>query len=185
MGERAWRGRRLAALSNAGFETVGIADNLRGEGFHLELARFGEETRARLQAALAESRLDSLVDVRNPLDLTPMAGDLAHERALSAFLADPGVDLLLCATIPLTPAMATLAEGVPEAESIRAEGSLPARLRGLLAGAQKPIIASVDSGRLYDPLVRALEEAGIPTFRSADQAVRAMGLYLEGRLVRR
>ena len=54
----------------------------------------------------------------------------------------------------------------------------------MIADAHKPVTASIDSGVLFDPLVAALEEAGIPTFRSADRAVRAMGLYLEGRLAR-
>ncbi len=177
MGGKRWRGRRLAALSNAGYETVGIADSLRGDGWSLELARLSEETRGKLAKALADSKLDALVGVRNPLDLTPMAGDGPHEEAVRAFLADPGVDVVLCATIPLTPAMATLAEGVPEEQSIRAAGSLVSRLQRLAPEAQKPIIACLDSGRPYDPMARGLEEAGIPCFRSADEAVRTIALY--------
>ena len=113
MGRKRWTGRRLAALSNAGYEAVGIADSLRGEGWHLELAAFEAATVARLQAALAKGKLDALVDVHNPLDLTPMANDEVHEDAVRAFCDDANVDLVLCSTIPLTPAMATLASGVP------------------------------------------------------------------------
>jgi hypothetical protein len=36
----------------------------------------------------------------------------------------------------------------------------------------------IDSGPLYDPLVRALRLAGIPVFPSADQAIRSLGRYL-------
>jgi hypothetical protein len=36
----------------------------------------------------------------------------------------------------------------------------------------------VDAGRLYDPLVRALEAGGLPVFRRADEAVRALGTWL-------
>jgi acyl-CoA synthetase (NDP forming) len=91
LGAKQWSGPRLAALSNAGYEAVGIADALRGDGWHLELARWSPETRQRLQQALAAGKLDTLVDVRNPMDLTPMANDQAHEDVLRAFLAEPGV----------------------------------------------------------------------------------------------
>ncbi|HEY3450187.1 MAG TPA: acetate--CoA ligase family protein [Myxococcales bacterium] len=184
LGAKKWSGRRIAALSNAGYEAVGIADALRGEGWHLELAKYSPATRERLQKALAAGKLDSLVDVRNPMDLTPMANDQAHEDVLRAFLSEPEVDLVLCATIPLTPAMATLAENVPEEMSIRAPGSLVNRLAKLLPEAEKPIVASIDSGVLYDAMARALEDKGVPVFRSADVAIRTLGLYLAPRLAR-
>lgn len=177
LGGKRWSGRRLSALSNAGYEAVGIADGVRGEGWRLELARHGSATRARLQAALVQGRVDGLVDVRNPLDLTPMADDRAHEEVVRAFLDDPETDLVLCATIPLTPAMATLDRGVPEAESIRSEGSLVNRLARVLGETDKPLVVSIDSGPVFDPMARAFEEKGLPCFRSADRAVRAMGLY--------
>jgi acyl-CoA synthetase (NDP forming) len=183
MGGKRWTGRRLAALSNAGFETVGIADSLRGDRWHLELAALSPTTRQQLAVALAKGRLDALIDVRNPLDLTPMATDEAHEDAVRAFFADPGVDLVLCATVPLTPAMATLADG-PEEDSIRSLKSLVTRLGRIVPQLDKPLLTSCDSGPLYDPLSHAIEEIGVPVFRSADDAVRVMGLYLEGRLAR-
>ncbi|MDR0966583.1 MAG: acetate--CoA ligase family protein, partial [Myxococcales bacterium] len=112
LGQRRWgRGTgelQLAALTNAGFEAVGISDALHGEGFDVELSRFSEQTRERLQAALTEFRLDALVDVRNPFDLTPMANDAAHEAVMRAFMAEDDVEAILCSTVPLTPAMNTL-----------------------------------------------------------------------------
>jgi acyl-CoA synthetase (NDP forming) len=113
-----------------------------------------------------------------------MADDEANGAAVNAFLADPGVDMVLCATVPLTPTMATLGEGVPEAQSFRAEGSLVNRLARVNGDTNKPVIACVDSGVLYDAYARALEAKGIPTFRSADIAVRLLGLFAEGRLRR-
>jgi acyl-CoA synthetase (NDP forming) len=184
MGQRPWRGRKLAALSNAGYETVGIADSLRGEGFHLELARYSDSTRDSLQQALAKGRLDALVDVRNPLDLTPMGNDEAHEDVLRAFFADPEIDLVLCSTVPFTTQMASLGESAPENESIRSPGSLVSRLARIMNETDKPIVVSVDAGELYDPMARAFEEKGLPTFRAADAAVRTMGIYLENRIKR-
>jgi hypothetical protein len=49
---------------------------------------------------------------------------------------------------------------------------------GLVAAARKPLIVVVDSGALFEPLVRALRLAGVPVFPSADQAIRSLGRYL-------
>ncbi len=178
LGARRWRGRRLAAMSNAGYEAVGIADSLRGDGWSLELAELAPTTRAALGEALARGHAGTLVDVHNPIDLTPMADDGVHEDVLRAFLEDPGVDLVVCSTIPLTAATSTLPE------EIGGEGSLPARLARLLPATDKPIVASIDSGPLFDPLARAIEAQGVPVFRAADAALRTAGRYLESRLRR-
>ncbi len=76
-------GSRLGALSNAGFECVAAADNLG----RLELASFCDATKARLAVAFAKAGIGDIVDVHNPLDLTPMAG----RRGLRGmFPRDPG-----------------------------------------------------------------------------------------------
>jgi hypothetical protein len=74
--------------------------------------------------------------------------------------------------VPLTQALKT---GPDEVESPE---SLAARIPKLFAEARKPLIVVVDSGPLYDPLVRALRLAGVPVFPSADQAIRSLGRYL-------
>jgi hypothetical protein len=40
----------------------------------------------------------------------------------------------------------------------------------------------VDGGRLYDPVADALEDGGMPVFRSADLAVATLAKYVNGRL---
>jgi acyl-CoA synthetase (NDP forming) len=177
-GRRNWRGRRLAALSNAGYEAVGIADNVRGDGWNLEFAPLSPATRLVIGAALTRGRAASLVDVRNPLDLTPMADDQVHEDVLRAFLGDPSVDVVLCSTVPLTASTATLPA------ELAAPGSLPNRLARLLPETSTPMVASVDSGSLYDPLADAIRAAGVPVFRSVDAALRATGRYVEAKLSR-
>ena len=52
----------------------------------------------------------------------------------------------------------------------------------LLENVDKPVIGVVDSGRLYDPMVDALEEGGVPVFRSSDRAVGALAKYIHYRL---
>lgn len=184
LGNKNWSGNRLAAMSNAGYEAVGIADSVRGAGWNLVLADPTQDTKKRLVQALSDSKLDSLVDVRNPFDITPMAGDKAHEDVVRAFVEDENVDLVLCATVPLTPAMASLAVDPDPNWTLASPGSVPNRLGPLVAQTKKPVVGCVDSGTLYDPLVQMLDDKGIPTFRSADEAMRAMGLYLESRLRR-
>jgi hypothetical protein len=55
------------------------------------------------------------------------------------------------------------------------------RLRRLREAIAKPWVAVVDSGALYDPLARLLEEAEIPTFRAADRALRLLNLFCAAR----
>lgn len=163
-------GGRIAVLSNAGFECTVAADSLG----RLELARLSPDTRERLAGLLPQG----VVDVHNPLDTTPTTPTERYVACAEALLADPGVDALLLAGVPATPALDTLAAGPGHAEDVAAEGSLPARLARLFAEARKPIVFSVDAGDLYDEGVRAMLRAGLPTYRRADRAVRALAAYI-------
>jgi len=163
---------RLGCLSNAGFETVGMADATFGQDYRVEMASLSETCRARLREVLATHKLDKLVNARNPLDVTPMATDQAYEDCLRVLLESPEVDAVIASFVPLSPAMLTTPTEITCAESVAQ------RLPKLFAAAGKPLVVSVDSGPLYEPLVRSLRSAGLPVFRSADQAVRALGRYL-------
>ena len=167
-------GRRLGALSNAGFECVAAADNLGA----LRLASLSPETRRRLGAAFEKAGIGEIVDVHNPLDLTPMADDEAYEECFRAILDDPGVDCGLAGIVPLTAALHSLDSGPDYAGDLGREDGLAARYGRLMAQTIKPWVAVVDSGPLFDPLARALESRGIPTFRSADRALAALGLWV-------
>jgi acyl-CoA synthetase (NDP forming) len=169
-------GVRLGAVSNAGFETVAIADAIRGEHDRVEMARLSEGSVARLVRVLERHGLDRLVNARNPLDVTPMAGEAAYEGAIRVLLESEEVDALIVGVVPLTAALKT---GPKE---ISALDSLAERLPRLAARTDKPMVVVVDSGPRYDPLIRALREAGLPVFPSADQAVRSLGRYLCFRL---
>ena len=41
----------------------------------------------------------------------------------------------------------------------------------------KPFVAVVDTGPLYDPLCRLLEKRGVVVFRTADRALRMLELW--------
>jgi acyl-CoA synthetase (NDP forming) len=167
---RSVTGSALGAVSNAGFEAVAIADNLGS----LTLAEIASGTSAQIEEILAGQRLDGIVAAANPLDLTPNCNAEAYAEAVAAMLADPGVDVGLVGCVPLTPSLATLEAGDGHAEYLTSEGSLVSRLVALWEETTKPWVAVVDGGHLYDPMARRLEDGGIPTFRSADRAVRAL-----------
>ncbi|MCX5795818.1 MAG: acetate--CoA ligase family protein [Elusimicrobia bacterium] len=162
---------RLFVLSNAGFETAGTADSILPQGPVSAAATDGPLGR-RLAEILRKHKLDSIVDVRNPLDVTPMATDAALIEIAAAVLESPQVDGLVAAGIPLTPAMKTLPE-----EGLA--GSFPAKLGELAKASGKPVVCSVACGSLYEPYVAEARKHGLPVFRSADRALRAMAAFCQ------
>jgi len=168
------RGGRLGALSNAGFECVAFADNLD----RLSIAEFDGKTKTRLAQVIDAAKIGEIVDAHNPLDITPMGDDAAYCDSFEAIMADPGVDVGIVGIVPLTARMNTLATGAGHAEDVTREDALPARYGALFARSTKPWVAVVDSGGLYDPLSAELARRGVPTFRTADRALRMLNLWL-------
>jgi acyl-CoA synthetase (NDP forming) len=165
-------GVRLGVISNAGFETVGMADAIRGQRYAVEIAELSEGSTAKLRQVLEQHGLSRLVNARSPLDITPMASEEVYEGAIEVMLDSDDVDAVVVGVVPLTAALRT------GPDEIDAKGSLADRIPRLFAEARKPLIVVVDSGALYEPLVRALRLGGVPVFPSADQAIRSLGRYL-------
>jgi acyl-CoA synthetase (NDP forming) len=178
-------GRRLAAMSNAGFESVGMADSIEGDRSRLSLASLTDATRARLASILESARLDGLVDVKNPFDVTPMADDASFAQLVDAVLDDPGVDVMVAGIVPLTPALETLAPGDDHRESVHHPESVAKRLPTVAAEHDTPLVAVVDSGRRFDAMAGVLEADGLPVFRSADRAVRVLTKWVDVHLANR
>jgi len=170
---RAAAGHRLGAVSNAGFECVAIADSLGP----FELARLSAPTRERLSELLARKRLDSVVSVRNPLDLTPIADDETFAEATRAVLEDPTVDLGIVGCVPLTGALATLPRDERWREDLENPAAVAGRLARLWRETTRPWVAVVDSGTPYDPLADRLAAAGVPVFRRADRALARLAVW--------
>lgn len=163
--DRRPRGPRLGVMSNAGFETVAVADN------HERLAMLGEATRDAIAKVIRDSRLDRIVTVANPLDVNPMLTDAPFARIAELLLADDGVDAALIGCIPLTGALRTLPEEILSDESIIH------RLAALWHATAKPWAVAIDSGALYDAAAQRLHEEGVPVFRAIDRAARALGKW--------
>ena len=171
-------GLRLGALSNAGFECVAMADNLGS----FSLPEFGMRTQARLGALLESRRLQTVVGVKNLLDLTPIVGDEAYEEAVSLVLGDENVDVGVVGCVPLSGALETVPVGEGHGEDVLRENAVASRIARLHAASRKAWVAVVDAGPLYDSMAQLLIERGVPTFRTADRALRLFGRYCEWRL---
>jgi acyl-CoA synthetase (NDP forming) len=175
-------GNRLAAVSGAGFEAVGMADNIQSDDFQMKMASFTSGTVSKIQQVLREKRLDSLVEVKNPLDINPGADDEVHVRVVADLANDPNVDAVVVGLDPLSPAMRTLPEAESERYSIDDPRSIAQAMPAIIANLKKPVVGVVDGGRLYDALVDELVANGMAVFRSSDRAVQALAMYMEGRL---
>jgi acyl-CoA synthetase (NDP forming) len=175
---RAPRGRRLGALSNAGSECVTIADHAGS----LELGPFSAATEARLAAILEPAGVSSVVDIHNPLDLTPAAGSGVYAAVARVVLDADETDVGLIGIVPITEALEVLPRGPGHDEDASRPDAIAARLARLWRESSKPWVASVDAGSLYAPFVDLLDAAGVPTLPTADAAVRALATYCDAML---
>jgi acyl-CoA synthetase (NDP forming) len=175
-------GTRLAAVSGAGFEAVGMADNIRSDDYSLQMAGFTDDTTRKLSKFLAAKRLDSLVEVKNPLDINPAADDETHVTVVRYLAEDPNVDAVVVGLDPLSPAMRTLAECKAKKYNMDDKESIALQMPKLASELSKPVIGVVDGGYLYEPLVNKLLSQGMTVFRSSDRAIHSLAIYIEGRL---
>jgi len=161
---------RTGIISNAGFECSTVMDNL-GD---LELAVFGAQTQAVLDEVLP-----GFAHRTNPIDCTPMTGTDAFVASCGAILASDEVDVAILSSVPVTPALDNLpatADGT-HGEDLFAKGSQGSQMLQILGSCAKPVVVVVDSGTIYDPLCRMIEEAGVPVFRKIDRAARTLAAF--------
>jgi len=175
------RGRRVGLMSNAGFECVVMADNLK-DGAGLELVPFAAETQEKIVAALKPLGIDRLQDVHNPLDVTPVANDTVFSDCARAVVDDANVDCAVISNVPMTGAEQTLPAGEGYRENFRNPGTFANRIIEIFRATDKPLVVCLDAGELYTPLAAFLEDAGIPVFRRADEAVRFLRAYVGHKL---
>ena len=171
--DRKPRGNRVGVISNAGFECGAISDHL----FGLELANFSSGTRAKLEAVLPP-----IAHCGNPIDCTPMTRTSGYVDAARILAEAPEVDAIIVSAVPASPSIDILAPdftGTHE-ENLFGMQSLPMMIAQLFAETEKPMVVTIDSGRLYDPGVLLLERAGVPVYRKIDRAGRALSTFILG-----
>jgi len=175
-------GNRLAAVSGAGFEAVGMADSIASDEYRMRLADFNDASTRELAKIMEEKKLSTLVNLTNPLDINPSADDETHALVARVLMADEGVDALVTGLDPLSPATMTLDDRAANPYAMDSEKSIKNLMIALAEESEKPIVAVIDGGKLYDPLREALIADGIPVFEVCDRAVAALSLYMQGRL---
>ncbi|RKZ12203.1 hypothetical protein DRQ53_03365 [bacterium] len=172
--ERPARGHRVGVISNAGFECGAVSDHLYG----LELTEFSTDTRARLEEVLPK-----IAHCGNPIDCTPMTRTEGYVKAARILVEADEVDAVIVSAVPASPAIDILAPDFSGAhdENLFGMNSLPSEIAKLFAETRKPLVVTIDSGRLYDPAVLLLERAGVPVYRKIDRASRALSAFIQGR----
>ncbi len=175
-------GRRLGAISGAGFEAVGMADASATEGFALEVPTLAEATVAKVEEILRAKRLDALVEVRNPIDINQGADDEAHLQIVEAFAADPEIDAVIVGLDPTAPAVRALESSAKRPGfDIHDPMSTVHLMPPIVERSDKPIIGIVDGGPLYDAMAAALMDRGVCVFRNCARGTRALVRYVEAR----
>jgi acyl-CoA synthetase (NDP forming) len=147
-----------------------VTDNL-GE---LVLANFDPVTQGVLDEALP-----GFAHRTNPIDCTPMTGTEAFAASCRAILDSPAVDVAILASVPVTPSLDNLPAdpGNVHSEDLTGPNSQPSKMIEIISASSKPAVVVVDSGRIYDPMCRMIEKAGIPVFRKIDRAALALNSY--------
>lgn len=176
-------GKRLGAISGAGFEAVGIADSIDSDTFSLEIGTLGAETVARVHEILVAKRLDALVEVRNPIDINPGADDEAHLQITEAYLQDPNIDAVVVGLDPTAPSVRALEKSeLRPGFDLDDPMSTVHLMPPIVARNEKPIIGIVDGGDLYDAMAGRLMDQGVCVFRNCARGTRALARYVEVRL---
>ncbi len=174
-------GRRLAAISSAGFEAVGMADSIQSDEYSMSLGSYCLQSVEKIRHTLKTYALDSLVSIQNPLDLTPSANDSIHTKVIEILLEDTSIDAIVMSFSPLGPTVHSLGFGAEEFD-VYAPNGMVALMQEIVQKSNKPIIGIVDGGALFDTYRKALMQVGIPIFSVCDEAIAAISLYIEARL---
>jgi acetate---CoA ligase (ADP-forming) len=176
-------GKRLGAISGAGFEAVGMADSIGAETFSMETGALESGTVERLEQILVAKKLDALVEVRNPIDINPGADDEAHLQITEAFLQDPNIDAVVVGLDPTAPPVRALEQSkLRPGYDISDANSTVQLMPPIVDRNDKPVIGIVDGGALYDAMAAALMDKGVCVFRNCGRGTRALVRYVEARL---
>jgi indolepyruvate ferredoxin oxidoreductase beta subunit len=168
---RCTRDGSVFAVTNAGMEAVAMADA--GADF----APLTPHFESRLRQILKDHGLECLVGPRNPLDLTPMASELVYDDVVRAALSESEVGAVIVSCVPLAPSLKTLAEDLTH------PSSFVGLAKNWIRESEKAVVFAIDGGPEFHALASALRQAGLPVFRSSDEAARVLTRWVEcGRL---
>ncbi len=156
--------KRIAIMTNAGFESVASADLLTGPFSGSKLTE--AETTA-LAATIEAQGLTGLVSARLPLDLTPMANEAAYLATAKLLLATEA-DAVVVGLVPLTVRLNTT-----DLDAIMA---FAAELSQLALASGKWLGVAVEGGPLFDLYRQGLRASGLPVFLTMEEALEGLRL---------
>ena len=175
-------GRRLGAISGAGFEAVGMADSIESDNFAMKMGELEPDTVKRVEEILVAKKLDALVEVRNPIDINPGADDEAHLQITEAFLQDPNIDAVVVGLDPTAPSVRALEESkLRPGYDLKDPKSTVHLMPPIVDRNDKPVVGIVDGGKLYDAMAAGLMDQGVCVFRNSGRGTRALVRYCEAR----
>ena len=174
-------GKRLAIISGAGFEAVGMADSIHSDEYSVKLGSFSQNTINAMQDIINEQKLNHLVTIHNPLDINPASNDEVHARIAQCALNDDNIDAVVLSLDPYAPSIHSI-NTENDKYNFRAKDGILARVKELVAQNNKPLITIVDGGEQFAELRLALQQASIPVFTLCDKAIATLSLYLEAKL---
>ncbi len=179
LAQKKLNGKRIAAISSAGFEVVGMADSIQSDEYNITLASFSDDTKAQMQAVFDEHNLSRLVHVTNPLDINPSSNDEVHAKITELALNDPNIDVVILSIVPHSPTIQSVDPSQSAHFDFTQEGSIYRNVVKLAKNTSKPLVIVVDGSSQFDSLRRAIKDAGIPVFTLCDRAIAVLALYLE------
>lgn len=156
-------------LSNAGFETSGMADNII-PGEPLKAGVPSDGLKKKLEEVLKKYKLDGIVDVRNPFDVTPMCPDAALKEIAELAAQSGEYGSFVFSLVPLSPNIKTMEdEGV---ESVQFLSDISKKYNF-------PIVVVVSSGSKYNYYRELARKAGLPVFMTSDMAIRTINAWIK------
>ncbi|KAH7816757.1 putative CoA binding domain containing protein [Monocercomonoides exilis] len=168
----------VGMVSNAGYEKCCLADHLfRGNPSSIALTQWSPETSAKIEELFVSAGLKGVIDISPVLDVTPMLPENRWCDLCEIMLSDAGCDAAVLTTVPESIQFKVREKGPGHPEDVDAPGGFIDRIVALKEkfGKEKPFVVSIESGNLYRHVTSELIARGIPVFRRADAAARAVG----------
>jgi len=164
-------GKRVGIISDAGYECSSASDNLGG----LELSNFSKETISKIKKYLPSK----IVDTKNPVDTTPGVDTAQYGKCVESIINDPGTDCVIISNVAATFTQENLEKGPGHNEDINNTNSHPNTIIRLVKGTAKPVVVSLNGGKIYNPAAEMMEKSGVCVFRKIDRAIKALDKFLK------
>ena len=159
---------KVFMMSDAGFETSGMADNVLPGG-PVELPFPQPALKAQLDEVLKKYKLDAIVNARNPFDVTPMCPDAAKLEIAQAVFKSGEYGSFIFSVVPLSPVTKTLEADKPD---------IMPKLADLSREYGVPAVVSITAGKRYNYYRQTALDAGLAVFMEADNAVRKLAAFI-------